>query len=167
MCVVDLTFAPIETPRLRLEPVSTDLAQAILAGDLRGLTAGRGWPHAATADGLRMALLRGHPPGWLILLPGDDGPGGDIVIGDCGTHGPADADGGVEIGYGFAARYRGRGFGTELVAAMTRWLLAEPTVRTVRARTHVGNLPSRRVLEKNGFRQVSLTGAEIVFVAGE
>lgn len=164
---VNLTFAPIETPRLKLQPLSMDLAQAILAGDLRGLTAGRGWPHTATADGLRMALLRGHPPGWLILLPGEDEHADDIVIGDCGTHGPADADGTVEIGYGFAARYRGRGFGTEVVAAMTRWLLAQPAVRSVLARTHVGNLPSRRVLEKNGFRQVSLNGAEIVLVAGQ
>jgi len=205
---VDSIFAPIETPRLRLEPVSTEQAQAILAGDLSGLTAGRGWPHSDTAHGLRMALLRGHPPGWLILLCGIAGdPGtatgagdrgaatgagnprdatdagnprkaaaagalrdlrdaGDIVIGDCGTHGPADADGSIEIGYGLAPRYRGQGFGTELVAALTRWLLAQPGIRRVLARTHVANLPSRRVLEKAGFRQVSLTGAEIVLVAG-
>ena len=140
-----------------------------------------------------MALLRGHPPGWLILLrgiaggdgdapgvsdgwvlrgprngadDGDIGDAGDIVIGDCGTHGPADAEGSIEVGYGLAPRYRGRGFGTELVAALTRWLLVQPGVRRVRARTHVANLPSRRVLEKAGFRQVSLTGAEIVLVAG-
>lgn len=161
---MDSIFAPIETPRLRLEPVSTELAQAILAGDFSGLTAGRGWPHADTADGMRMALLRGHPPGWLILLPGEGADG--IVIGDCGTHGPADAEGSVEIGYGLAARYRGKGFGTEAVAALTRWLLSRPGIRRVRARTHVANLPSRRVLEKAGFRQVSLTGVEIVLVAG-
>lgn len=215
---MDGIFAPIETGRLRLEPITTQLAHAILAGDLSGLTAGRGWPHRDTADGLRMALLRGHPPGWLILLRtagepaagepgvvgdigsagsasdvwstgdvwsigdvgvtghGEDGMDGkdgndggidrDIVIGDCGTHGPADNEGAIEIGYGLAARYRGQGFGTELVAALTRWLLAQPGIRRVRARTHVGNLASRRVLEKAGFRQVSLTGAEIVLVAG-
>lgn len=167
MCIVDRIFAPIESPRLRLEPVSTELAYAILAGDLSTVTAGRGWPHADTADGLRMALLRGHPPGWLIVLRGETEQADGIVIGDCGTHGPADADGTVEIGYGLAARYRGRGFGTEVVAALTRWLLAQPGIRRVLARTHIGNLPSRRVLEKNGFRQESLTGAEIVLIAGE
>jgi RimJ/RimL family protein N-acetyltransferase len=167
---VDSIFAPIETPQLRLAPVSTELAQAILSGDLSGLTAGRGWPHADTADGLRMALLRGHPPGWLILLPVRPNGGAyadDIVIGDCGTHGPAGPEGTIEIGYGLAARYRGQGFGTEAVKALTRWLLAQPAIRRVCARTHVGNMASRRVLEKAGFRQVSLTGAEIVLTAGE
>jgi RimJ/RimL family protein N-acetyltransferase len=162
---VDSIFAPIDTPRLRLEPVSAELAQAILAGEFSGLTTGRGWPHADTADGMRMALLRGHPPGWLILLSRAAGGADDIVIGDCGTHGPADADGSIEIGYGLAAHYRGKGFGTEVVAALTRWLLSRPGIRRVHARTHVANLPSRRVLEKAGFRQESLTGAEIVMVA--
>ena len=164
---MDRIFAPIETPRLRLEPLSTELAHAILAGDFSGLTAGRGWPHSDTADGLRMALLRGHPPGWLILLRGAAEHADDIVIGDCGTHGPADADGTIEIGYGLAPRYRGRGFGTEVVTALTRWLLAQPGIRRVRARTHVGNVPSRRILEKAGFRQESLTGTEIVLVTGD
>jgi RimJ/RimL family protein N-acetyltransferase len=168
MAVVDSLFVPLETPRLRLEPMSTEQAEAILAGDLSGLTAGRGWPHSDTADGLRMALLRSHPPGWLIKLSGAAGdPVDGIVIGDCGTHGPADSEGSIEIGYGLAARYRGQGFGTEVVAVLTEWLLAQPGLRSVRARTHIGNLPSRRVLEKAGFRHVSLTGAEIVLVAGD
>jgi hypothetical protein len=67
---VGLRFAPLETPRLRLEPVTGETARAILAGDLSGLTVADGWPHEDTADGLALALEHGHPPGWLITADG-------------------------------------------------------------------------------------------------
>jgi RimJ/RimL family protein N-acetyltransferase len=140
-----MTFLPLRTARLRLEPVTPEAARAIVAGDLSGLTAGDGWPHEDTISGLSQAIESGSPAGWLVVA-------GDAVIGDCGTHGSADATGSVEIGYGLAAPYRGRGYGTETVAAITGWLLAQPEVIRVRARTAAGNLPSRRVLEKAGFR---------------
>ena len=65
---------PISTPRLVLVPVAPETAAAIVAGDLTGIAAGSGWPHADTLDGLRMG------GGWLVTLDG-------VVIGDCGTHG--------------------------------------------------------------------------------
>jgi RimJ/RimL family protein N-acetyltransferase len=139
-----LTLVPLETARLRLEPVTAGAARAIISGDLSGLTAGEGWPHQDTTDGLAMAVASGTPPGWLITLDG-------TVIGDGGTHGAVDGDGGVEIGYGLAAPYRGQGYGTEAVAAITEWLLGLPEVRYVRARTLIGNAASRRVLQKAGF----------------
>jgi RimJ/RimL family protein N-acetyltransferase len=77
------------------------------------------------------------------------------VIGDCGTHGGADETGVIEIGYGLAEPFRGRRYGTELVGAMTEWLLAQPRIQAVRASTLADNAASRRVLENNGF---SLTG---------
>jgi RimJ/RimL family protein N-acetyltransferase len=79
----------------------------------------------------------------------------ETVIGDCGTHGSADETGVIEIGYGLAQPFRGRTYGTELVGAMTEWLLARPGIRAVRASTLADNAASRRILEKNGF---SLTG---------
>ncbi len=138
-------LALLQTPRLRLEPLTAEGARAILAGDLSGLRAGEGWPQQDTADGLAMALATGSPPGWLITL-------GGTVIGDCGTHGPAGSDGGVEIGYGLAAPYRGQGYGSEAVAAVAEWLMRLPEVRHVRASALTDNAPSRRVLEKAGFR---------------
>jgi RimJ/RimL family protein N-acetyltransferase len=139
-----LNLLPLQTGRLRLEPVTADAARAILAGDLSGLTAGEGWPHHDTAAGVAMAVAAGTPPGWLITL-------GGTVIGDCGTNGPVDGDGGVEIGYGLAEPYRGQGYGSEAVAAITEWLIGSGDVRHVRARTLIGNAPSRRVLQKAGF----------------
>ncbi len=89
------------------------------------------------------------------------------VIGDCGLHGgpdgPVDDAGRVEIGYGLAAPSRGQGYGSEVVAAITEWLLAQPEVRQVRACTLTGNMPSRRVLEKAGFSYTGTEDGEAVY----
>jgi RimJ/RimL family protein N-acetyltransferase len=154
--LMSLSLVPLQTARLRLEPVTADRARAILAGDLSGLAAGEGWPHEDTADGLAMAVDGGYPPGWLITLDG-------TVIGDCGIHGPVDRDGGVEIGYGLAVAYRGQGYGSEAVAAITGWLAGLPHVSHVRARTMNGNAPSRRVLEKAGFSLAAFDNGQVVY----
>jgi RimJ/RimL family protein N-acetyltransferase len=138
-----------------------EAARAILSGDLSGLTASglavaEGWPHEDTADGLAMAVKAGYPPGWLITADG-------VVIGDLGTHAPVDEAGGVEIGYGLAAPSRGQGYGSEAVLAVTEWLLSQPQVRQVQAHTLTSNAPSRRVLEKAGFRYRGLDEGEALY----
>jgi RimJ/RimL family protein N-acetyltransferase len=143
-----MTFDEITTERLRLVPFDEHTAQAVLAGNLDAINAGEGWPHEGTINGLTMANRRGEPPGWMVTLD-------DTVIGDCGTHGGADETGVIEIGYGLAEPFRGQTYGTELVGAMTEWLLAQPGIHAVRAGTLADNVASRRALEKNGF---SLTG---------
>ena len=152
---------PLQTARLRLEPLTMETARAILAGDLSGLTAAGlaaadGWPHEDTADGLAGAVKAGYPPGWLITA-------GGVVIGDLGTHGPVDEAGRVEIGYGLAAPSRGQGYGSEAVLAVTDWLLRQPEVRQVQAHTLTDNMPSRRVLEKAGFRYLGLDEGEALY----
>ena len=143
----------IDTPRLRLIPISDAEAEAILRGDLSAVNAGEGWPHEDTLDGLRLA------PGWFVSLDG-------VVIGDCGTHGPADEHGDVEIGYGLAEPYRGRGYGGELVLALSQWLLGRPDVRRVVTRVLVGNVPSRRVLERAGFVLEGDDGETVSYALG-
>lgn len=160
-----MDLAPLATARLRLEPVTAEMARAILAGDMSvlaaaGLTAAEGWPHEDTADGLGMIVKTGEALSWLIVT-------GDAVIGDCGLHGgpdgPADEAGRVEIGYGLAALSRGQGYGSEVVAAITGWLLAQPEIRQVRACTLTGNVPSRRVLDKAGFAYTGTADGEAVY----
>jgi RimJ/RimL family protein N-acetyltransferase len=73
------------------------------------------------------------------------------VIGEAGWKGGPDLAGVAEIGYGIAAPLRGRGLGTELVGMIAGWVLAQPGVTRVVAEVLVGNLPSRRALERNGF----------------
>jgi RimJ/RimL family protein N-acetyltransferase len=143
-----MKFDEITSDRLRLVPFDENTARAVLAGELEGINAGEGWPHRGTINGLSMAVKRGELPGWMVTLD-------ETVIGDCGTHGDVDETGVIEIGYGLAEPFRGRTYGSELVGAMTEWLLAQPGIQAVRASTLSDNFASRRVLEKSGF---SLTG---------
>lgn len=127
-----------------LRPVSAESAAALVAGDFSQIQPGEGWPHADSLDGLRM-VAGGSGAGWLIAL-------GDLVVGECGTHGPPDRAGMVEIGYGLAAPYRGHGYGRQTVRALAHWLLGQPGVTAVLAHTEPDNVPSRRSLESAGFR---------------
>jgi [ribosomal protein S5]-alanine N-acetyltransferase len=138
--------AEISTPRLTLVPLPKPTARAVLGGDLSGVRHAAGWPHDDTLDALRMALVAGG--GSLVWLVTHEG----TVIGDCGTVGSVDPAGDVELGYGLAAECRGLGYGTEIVAALSGWLIRAPGVRRVVARDVVAaNLPSRRALERAGF----------------
>ena len=142
------SFEELRTGRLLLEPMSGAVARAIARGDLSGLATAEGWPQSGTKNGVVLALERGQPPGWLVCHAG-------WVIGDCGIHAPVDAAGCVEIGYGLAPGYHGKGLGTEMVQAMSDWLLSRADVSRVRARTLPSNVASGRVLEKAGFVQVA------------
>jgi RimJ/RimL family protein N-acetyltransferase len=134
---------PIAAGDIVLCPVGAVDAAALVAGDFSRIQPGEGWPHEDSLDGLRMAA-GGRGLAWLITL-------GDIVVGECGTHGAPDQDGVVEIGYGLAAPYRGRGYGRQTVRALARWLLGQPGVTGVLAHTDPQNAPSRRSLESAGF----------------
>ena len=77
------------------------------------------------------------------------------ILGDLGTHGLADCEGCVEIGYSLAPSARGQGIGTAAVAAFVRRLAEEPGIRRLTAVTGAQNTASRRLLERQGFH---LTG---------
>ena len=143
-------FEPLETGRLCLVPITDEVARAIMTGDVAVLDPAPGWPQAGTVAGVTLALEHGHPPGWIVRREGQ-------VIGDCGIRAPVDSAGSVEIGYGLADSFQGQGLGTEMVTAMSDWLLGQPAVSPVRARTLPSNAPSRRALEKAGFTLVETT----------
>jgi len=103
----------IETDRLILVPLDDETALHLIGGDPSCLDHVADWPHDDTVDGVRLRARGGLV--WLVGL-------GGVVIGDCGTAGPV-ADRTVEIGFGLAESQRSRGFGTELVAALSDWLL--------------------------------------------
>lgn len=138
----------LRTERLVLVPQTREAALALLEGRDCGLPLAEGYPHADTLDGLRMYVEHGGPDdgGWFVTLA-EDGR----VVGDCGTLGWTDEKGRVEIGYGLAAPFRGRGLGTEAVRVLADWVAAQPGVRTVTASVEVGNEASRRLLERLGF----------------
>jgi [ribosomal protein S5]-alanine N-acetyltransferase len=137
---------PLTTRRLILAPLGETVARAVLVDDFSAVERADGWPHADTLDALRMATTPDSPSSvWLIML-------GRIVIGDCGTLGGLDSAGAIEIGYGLAEEHRGRGYGNEVVDALSGWLIAQPEVERVVAReVRADNIASRRALENAGF----------------
>ncbi len=67
-----------------------------------------------------------------------------------------------------AAPYRGRGYGSELVVAASRWLLGRPGVRRVVAREVLAdNVPSRRALERAGFALEREEGGLVWYALGD
>jgi RimJ/RimL family protein N-acetyltransferase len=150
--------SPIAAGDVTLRPVSAAAAAALVAGDFSQIQPGEGWPHEDSLDGLRM-VASGNGLGWLITL-------GDVVVGECGTHGPPDRAGVVEIGYGLAAPYRGRGYGGQTVRALAGWLLGQPGITGVRAHTDPANVPSRRSLESAGFRLDGVVRGQCRYLLG-
>ncbi len=67
----------------------------------------------------------------------------------------------VEIGYGLAPEYWGRGWGTEIAATCLEHGQNDLGLTTMIAITEVGNTGSRRLLEKLGFafeRELEMNG---------
>ena len=129
---------------MRLHPVpDVDTRDALLDGDLGDLEAAPGWPHEDTKPG--MSFL--DTGGLVFLVIDDDGR----VAGECGTKGPPNRDGVVEIGYGLAGPSRHRGLGTAAVRTLVDRLAADPAVRGIEAEIHLSNTPSQRIVDSLGF----------------
>jgi RimJ/RimL family protein N-acetyltransferase len=158
--LVPVGRTPIATPRLVLEPVARERVEAFLAGDFGDVSCGDGWPRETNEAGSppwQLSLEHDVEVTWLVTLEG-------MAIGDCFTHGGADDDGEIEIGYGLAAPYRGNGYGTELVAGLARWLILHPGINRVVARNvAAGNTPSRCALESAGFLLQDDDGVHVAY----
>ena len=79
----------------------------------------------------------------------------NLVIGMCGFTAPPDSGGVVEIGYGIAPSYQGKGYASEAAQALLDFASCDARVRTVRAHTLAETNASTRVLEKCGFKKTS------------
>jgi [ribosomal protein S5]-alanine N-acetyltransferase len=80
-----------------------------------------------------------------------------VMIGMCGFAAPPDSDGTVEIGYGIAPDYQGKGYASEAAQGLVDFASRDPRVRTIRAHTLLQASASTRVLEKCGFEKISET----------
>jgi len=144
----------IDAGSVTLQPVTRHVAQAVLDGG----PVTRDFEDGALHDRIPQAMgvaIRDIDSGaaavlptvWLIVGRADG-----RILGDLGTHGPPDGEGCVEIGYSLAPSARGKGIGTAAVAALVRRLAGVPGLRRVTAVTGAENTPSRRLLERQGFR---------------
>ncbi len=165
-----MSLPALQGTGVHLLPVTLAVARAaVLSGEGSqlesalgelGVRPGAGWPHADTADALRPLAehgAEGDDGGWLIVVDGQ-------VIGDCGWRGGPDPDGDAELGYGLSDRYRGQGLGTRAVAVMADWCAGQPGVARLTAEVLPGNLASRRLLERLGFREEGITAGYVRYV---
>ena len=75
---------------------------------------------------------------------------GDL-IGDTGVNEVEGKPGEVEIGYVISGKHGGKGFATELLGAMTDFVVSNLGMHVLYGRVMRGNDASVRVLEKNGY----------------
>ncbi|MFM9936937.1 MAG: GNAT family N-acetyltransferase [Novosphingobium sp.] len=119
-------------PEPGIELPSTPLAQDGVLPMLAGLAAG-----------IRGAF---DPCAWLVL-------DGKRLVGLISLT-AAPTIGTITIGYGIAPSEQGRGAATGAVAALLDWARSDERVWRIEAETGTANVPSQRVLERNGFAQV-------------
>lgn len=124
-----------------------------------GARAAPDWPNPEIAEALPMiaddvrADLAREPLTRLMVLREDPPAQGPVVVGEIGFKSPPDAHGTIEIGYGVAMSYRGRGLATEAVDAMYAWCSGQPGVRAIVAECLPENVPSAKVLQACGFQE--------------
>jgi RimJ/RimL family protein N-acetyltransferase len=152
----------LRTPRLDLRPLPAAVAARLPfdrdgAAAALGLALSRAWPLPDLRDVLPMqaaASPEAEPFGVWVMAERET----RTVIGDIGLMGPPDEDGLVETGYSVVPERRRLGLATEALAAMVAWALEQPRVLGVIARCDAGNAPSRRALERAGFRVTGTDG---------
>jgi RimJ/RimL family protein N-acetyltransferase len=91
-----------------------------------------------------------------------------VAVGRAGFHGPPDADGMVEVGYGIDPFHRRQGYARAALAALLDRAAREPAIHTVRATITPDNTASRSLVAQYGFVAVGEQwddedGLEIVY----
>jgi len=162
-------FPTLEAARVRLRP--------LVAGDLEDLIALRGDPETASfqswsrfdsaaawamiedARRSRVDQFGCWAQGAIARLADDR------LIGDLAIHCPREAPEQSELGFNLMTSERGCGLATEAVDLAVEWLLRERRKQRVFAVTDRRNQPSRRLLERVGFRAAP-EAYRIVFFKG-
>lgn len=148
--------------RLELVPMSLELMEALLGGDLQsaqqmvGYRIPADWPQVMESVlRFRIPLAREHPDATpLLLLAMVLRADPEVVVGRLGFHGPVDDDGMLEIGYEVFPAHRRQGYAREAAVAMFRWAQRDPAVLRFRASVSPKNAPSRNLVTGLGFVEV-------------
>ena len=149
----------METPALRLVPLSVATMEALVAGDLAAASAASGLtatPYLADHAWLwniRLPQVTSDPTALDWIARAAVTPEGEVV-GLVGFHGPPDGRGMVEVAYGVDPAFRRRGWARMLLAVALEWAASEPSVSVVRASISPSNEASLATLRPFGFEQV-------------
>lgn len=81
----------------------------------------------------------------------------NTIAGDIGFKRKADENGYIEIGYSTQPKNRVKGYMTEAIGVICNWAFTHDEVKAVIAETIEDNLPSIKVLKKNGFIEFKYT----------
>ncbi|THG42253.1 GNAT family N-acetyltransferase [Sphingomonas olei] len=142
------------TKRLTLRPgwpeEAERLQQTIAHEEVAMKLARLPWPYTHAVAEAFLSMPRGEAEARFLILSHDhDYPRmiGGIGLTDQGV-------GVAELGYWLTPSAWGRGYATEAARAVVDMARHALPVRRIEARHHLDNLPSRRVLEKLGFREI-------------
>lgn len=75
----------------------------------------------------------------------------NVIIGGIGLLGLPDENGQTMTGYHIDKRFQQQGFAAEALNLLANWAWENHELASIVATTHLGNIPSHRVLEKNNF----------------
>jgi [ribosomal protein S5]-alanine N-acetyltransferase len=150
----------IETERLRLIPHTADQLLTLIERpdryeQLAGLPAAAGLREFFVSGEVSVAFIEslrsieGADP-WRLGFAVVD-PAARAVVGSAGFKGAADPDGVVEIAYGIAPAFQGRGYATEVARALVEFVRERSSARTIRAHTLPETNASTTVLGRCGF----------------
>ena len=137
-----MSHGSIDTPHLTLIPQT-------VAGVLAMIAAMAPEDRAEVSDAWLAGLDQPGAEPWMLGFKVVERASG-AEIGSCGFKAPP-ADGMVELAYGVAEEFRGRGYATEAAAAAAKFAMDSGEVSVVRAHTRLGPNASTRVLERCGF----------------
>ena len=159
---------PLYTPRLRLEPVTPELAEAARAGqaafaDVIGAEAPAEWCAAnlgLVAKSISNAWGSVPAPTRAIAVHRDEG----AIVGDVRFEPSLRASGEIEIGYSVARHRRRQGYAVEGAGGVIDWLFEDGGAETVLAGCDSGNIASVRTLRRLGFWLDSTPGTTFWWV---
>lgn len=130
----------IRTPRLILRPPQPADAEALVR--IKSLPMSLAEAHKAVASMVE-DLSKPFTFHWVITL--DDRAIGRVKAWDVNPY-----NGYLQLGYDIGPEHRGRGYMTEAVRAVIRFMLTEAQANRVFCSVRAGNAASRRVCEKAG-----------------
>lgn len=138
----------LQTPRLLIRPLEPAALREYASE--RGPRLDAGFAQVLTAQILPQTEASGPDwlffTLWLMLEKADGAEAGSLCF-----KGPP-AYGMVEIGYGTEPAFRNKGYCAEALAAVARWCALRQDILRLTAQSRADNAPSRRVLEKCGFK---------------
>jgi ribosomal-protein-alanine N-acetyltransferase len=143
-----------------LEHLRLELATPEELGRALGAVIPKNWPpgeYDRAAMEFFSARIREHGPsavgwyGWYAIREAEAETPRTLVASG-GYFGPPGPEGVVEIGYSVLPEWRGRGYATEIVRALTHRALEDSSVKLLVAHAGATNMVSHGVLERCGFK---------------